>query len=467
MLSALALLSLLVQLANVGLIARLVITTGRRLAWMFIAVSMILAAVLRFVTVLETFTSQRPTTTSTHEILVIVLSTLLMIGLYLIKPLLESIRATERAVMQSEAQYQALFRDSPLSVIVLRDGRIEYANHMALGILGAERLEQVGGRQLTQFVEPRFHAPVTEQLGSLTEAHPTRPITEVQVVRLDGTLVDVEILIALFIYGGNLAEYIILWDVSDRKRREETLREREAELAHVMRRHTMGEIAAEMAHEINQPLYAISNFAQAGVLHLQSGDPERLAQLQVCLEHIYTQAGRAAQIVKNLRNFVSKSEVVYEDVSLNQLVRDAIELVAIEARRRRVHMELKLDPRDVLIHVNPVSIQQVLVNLLVNAYEALENLPNGNHQVKVSTCVDVENAEIAVEDSGPGIEEDQLKRVFEPFFSTKSQGMGMGLAVSRTIVMNHGGKIWAERNDKGGTTFRITLPLKGPESHLP
>ena len=458
MLAALATLSLLIQLANVALVLRLIATTGRRTAWLFIAAAMILAALLRLVMVLEFYVSRQAPTTATHEVLVVIVSTLLAIGLYLIRPLLDSIRAAERAVGQSEAQYRALVVDSPLSVVVCREGHIEYANRTAMAMFHADRLEQLVHRPLVDFVHLRHHALVTEQLKSINEAHPSQPITEIQLVGADGQLVDAEVLVALFVYGGNLAQYIILWDVSERKRREEALRDRESELAHVMRLHTMGEIAAEMAHEINQPLYAISNFAQAGIMHLQSGEPQRLSQLQTCLEHAHTQAAHAAQIVKNLRNFVSKTEAEYRQVSFNPLVRDALELVAAESRRKRANVELALGTHDALIQANPVQIQQVLVNLLINAFEAMEALPERDRRVRVVTCVDSDRVELAVEDRGPGIPEENLSRVFEPFFTSKPQGMGMGLAVTRTIVINHGGKIWAERNQQGGTTFRVSLP---------
>jgi two-component system, LuxR family, sensor kinase FixL len=180
--------------------------------------------------------------------------------------------------------------------------------------------------------------------------------------------------------------------------------------------------------------------------------------LKVCLEYAHTQAARAAQIVKNLRNFVSKSEGMFCEVSLNTLVRDAVDLVAIEARRRWAQVELALVEPDTTIQVNPVQIQQVLVNLLINAFEAVEVLPESDRHLCVVTSIGVDHVGLAVMDSGPGIDEDDLTRVFEPFFTTKSYGMGMGLAVSRTIVITHGGKIWAERNARGGTTFRVTLP---------
>lgn len=246
-------------------------------------------------------------------------------------------------------------------------------------------------------------------------------------------------------------------DLPERVRHEEALREREAELAHVMRLHTMGEITAEMAHEINQPLCAISNFAQAGLLHLDSGDPERIAELRRCLEQIHGQAGRAGQIVKDLRKFVGKPDEAFRPVSLHQLVREAIELMAFEARRRKATVALSLSPPDATINANPVQIQQVIVNLLINACEAMEVLPVQDRRVQLNVSVSEGLANLAIDDSGPGIDQDKLTRIFEPFYSTKSQGMG--LAVSRTIIINHAGRIWAERNHRGGTTFHISLPL--------
>jgi PAS domain S-box-containing protein len=394
-----------------------------------------------------------------RQILNVAVLALVMIGLYLLKPLFETIQAAELVTLQSEAQHRALFEDSPLAIIICRDDRVEYANRAAQRIFGAARLSNMLHRPLTDFVDSRHRAFVTEQLHALTAENPTRPLAEIEALRIDQSAVDIEVLISLFLYGSSLAQYIALWDVSDRKRREATLREREAELAHVMRLHTMGEIAAEMAHEINQPLYAISNFAQASLLHLESGDPDRSAELKKCLEQIHGQAVRAGQIVKNLRNFVGKPDEAFRDVSLNPLVRGAIELVDFEARRRKAVIDGSLATLDVTIHANPVQIQQVLVNLIVNACEAMEALPAANRRVKLITCANQSQVELAVVDSGPGIAADKLTRVFEPFYSTKAQGMGMGLAVSRTIIINHGGRIWAEPNDQGGTTFHVSFPI--------
>ena len=245
----------------------------------------------------------------------------------------------------------------------------------------------------------------------------------------------------------------------ERDRHEAALHEREAELAHVMRLHTMGEITAEMAHELNQPLAAISNFTQAGLLHLDSGDPGRCAEVRVCLEQIHSQVVRAAQIIKNLRTFVGKPDETCGKVSLHRLTREAVELVAFEARRRKATIDLLMPPGDVTIVANAVQIQQVLVNLLINACEAMAVLPVESRLVQVKVTTDKGNVELAVADRGPGIEPDKLPRLFEPFFTTKPHGMGMGLPVSRTIIINHGGRIWAEGNQHGGTTFRVTLPL--------
>ena len=464
MLPYLAIVSLVLHLVNAALTLRLMVVTGRRLPWTLLAGGIAIIAVRRFVLLFEQPAGETLPASSMGESFVIASSLLIMAGLILIRPLLESIRAAERTMQSSDEQYRSLSEFSPLPIVVCRDERIEYANRSAMAILGVDSQDQVLKRPAVEFVEPHFRALVSEGLRSLSEESPSRPLAEIQIQRADGGVVDVEVLFALYIFGGSLSQFMLMWDVSQRNQREEMLRDREAELAHVMRRHTMGEIAAEMAHEINQPLYAISNFAQAGLMHLQSGDPQRMAQLKTCLEHAHTQAARAAQIVKNLRNFVSKSEDAFREVSFHQLVRDALDLVTVEARRKHVQVELAMDCPSTTIRVDPVQIQQVLVNLLVNAFEAMEHIPKESRRARVAARSSPTEVEVTVEDSGPGMADDQLARLFEPFFTTKAHGMGMGLPVSRTIILNHGGKLWAERNLLGGTTFHVVLPLDGSES---
>ena len=459
MITTLAVISLLLQIVNVALTLRLISVTGRSAGWIFFAAAMALTAVRRLLLLADSPESA-PADTFTQELLVLIGSVCVLIGLFKIRPLFENI---QRTALESERRYRALTESSPLPFAVCRRGRIEFANRTAMAIFGIEQQEQVLHRPFIEVVAPQYRQIVGEQLATLSEKDPTRPLTEIRIQRPSGELIDVEIIIALFVFGEDLAEYVLIWDATNRKRHEEMLREREAELAHVMRLHTMGEIAAEMAHEINQPLYAISNFSQAGTMHLQSGDPSRLPQLQTCLEHIHSQAARAAQIVKNLRNFVSKSEGLASDVSLNQLIADSIELVSVQARRRRAFVETDAHAPDTTIRANAVQIQQVLVNLLINAFEAMEVLPEAQRTVRVSTRIEEESVELLIADSGPGVEEDQTSHFFEPFFTTKAHGMGMGLAVSRTIVTNHGGRIWVERNDRGGTTFHVSLPRDQPD----
>lgn len=250
-------------------------------------------------------------------------------------------------------------------------------------------------------------------------------------------------------------------DVTDRHRAEEEARQRQAELAHVLRLHVVNEMASVLAHEINQPLAAIVNYARGSLLRLDRGDT--LLQIKQALEEIAGQGLRVGEIVRSLKRFVRKEPPQEAVIDLNQLVEDVLHLVESEAHSLGVALHCGLADHLPSIRGDAVQLEQVILNLLRNGIEALQGVGSGGAISVETGCHDESMVTVAVVDTGVGLPEGEAEKVFEPFFTTKPKGLGMGLSIARTIVEAHGGCIRAEANEHGsGTTFRLTFPIASP-----
>jgi PAS domain S-box-containing protein len=246
-------------------------------------------------------------------------------------------------------------------------------------------------------------------------------------------------------------------DITDLKRAEEELRRNQADLAHVLRVSTVGEMAAGFAHEINQPLCAIRNYASGSKRRIESG-LSTPAEILDSLDEIGQQARRAAEIIRRLRDLVHKREVRRERVDVNDLVAQAVRVVASEAERSGVAITQELAASPLTAAGDSIQIQQVVLNLLLNGIEAMASTPEGSRVLALRTAKNGDEIEIEVSDRGGGLLPATAACLFEPFRSTKPEGLGMGLAISRRIVEAHGGQIWVAATSERGTTFRFTLP---------
>ncbi|MBN9689934.1 MAG: hypothetical protein J0M24_06820 [Verrucomicrobia bacterium] len=260
---------------------------------------------------------------------------------------------------------------------------------------------------------------------------------------------------AVVFEAGLLAGLVLLQ--RHRRRVETELQQRRVELAHVSRLVTVGELTASLAHELNHPQSAILSNAQAGELFLKA-NPPALEEVRRILSDIVRDNRRANEIILRLRAFLKKRELEFEAIELNPLVREIIPLVESELTSRKVALTLDLGANLPLVRGDRIHLQQVLLNLLLNALDALATVEGRSRTLVVRTdALDSRTVEVAVEDSGVGIPAGKLKRVFDPFFTTKSQGMGMGLSITRTIVEAHGGQVGVENNPHHGVTIRFTL----------
>jgi C4-dicarboxylate-specific signal transduction histidine kinase len=251
----------------------------------------------------------------------------------------------------------------------------------------------------------------------------------------------------------------------ERKHAEEIARRRLAELAHVTRLGTMGEMISELAHEINQPLYAIGNFAEACVSTLQVNVPDTRREVLPWMQQILEQTRRVGQIVRRLGRYVRRAPPRRTGLDLNELVQDVIQFLEIDERWKAVRLTLELEEPLPRVSGDRVQIEQVLVNLLLNAVDAMSDLEPEQRALTVKTShIDDDWIKVLVRDNGRGIRHDrELDRMFEPFFTTKPEGMGMGLAISRSLIQEHRGRLWATPNPDRGLTFRFTLPIRRKE----
>ena len=279
---------------------------------------------------------------------------------------------------------------------------------------------------------------------------------------------------------GHLAQLLIATDITMRKEADELSRQQEERMQFTSRLTTMGEMASSLAHELNQPLSAISNYCMGVAKRLDGHiDPALNKEILPALEKASEQAHRAATIIQRIRGFVKRSEPQRKSVSITEIINDAVGLVEIEAHRHRLSITSDLAENLPEINIDPVLILQVLVNLLKNALDSVrEAYPLSSRwsapPVKISADLDTSTfpamLRIRVTDAGGGIPVAVIERMFEPFFSTKSDGMGMGLNICRSVIESHHGRLWAsnimdsEQTKLTGCTFTILLPLESPDS---
>jgi C4-dicarboxylate-specific signal transduction histidine kinase len=248
-------------------------------------------------------------------------------------------------------------------------------------------------------------------------------------------------------------------DVTERQRTEEALRQAQAELAHVARVATLGELTASIAHEINQPLGAMVNSANACVRWLAAHNLERAQQSAL---QVVADGQRAGDIITRIRALAQKAPTHKDWLDLNATICDVLALARSEVQRHRVVVETHLAEKVPLVRADRIQVQQVLLNVLINAIEALSGVGDGPRVLVVRSSPDAaQGVRVTVRDSGSGLDPQGLDRLFEAFYTTKPHGLGLGLAISRRIIEAHGGRLWATPNTGPGATFQFILPTGG------
>jgi PAS domain S-box-containing protein len=263
---------------------------------------------------------------------------------------------------------------------------------------------------------------------------------------------------------GRIVRMAVATDITDRKQVEEVNRQQEERLQQTSRLITMGEMASTLAHELNQPLSAIANYSSGCVNRLQSGR-YKLEELLSAMQKTSHQADRAGKILRRIRDFVRKSEPRVAAVQLASVVEDALGFAEIDARKHGVRIDNRIPSDLPAVQADRIMIEQVLLNLVRNAAEAMHDTPEADRVLSVYASIRDQMLEISVSDHGHGLSEEDREKLFSAFFTTKADGMGMGLNICRSIIEFHNGRLWVEDNPGGGCIFRFTLPLESALEH--
>ena len=247
-------------------------------------------------------------------------------------------------------------------------------------------------------------------------------------------------------------------EIAERKHAEEAYSKAQAELAHITRVMTMGELAASIAHEVNQPLSGVVINGNT-CLRWLAANPPNLDEAREAASRIVRDGKRAGDVIARIRALATKSSTNKERVNINEAIQDVVGLTRDEMRRKNVGLKTELADRLPPVMGDRVQLQQVLLNLIMNGVDAMSTLEGRPRELVIKAQND-EGGQVRIEvrDSGVGLDEESTQKIFDPFYSTKPAGMGMGLSISRSIIQNHGGRIWATPNDGPGTTFHFTVP---------
>jgi two-component system sensor kinase FixL len=358
------------------------------------------------------------------------------------------------ALQELEAKWRSLVQNAPDSVGMLAsDGTILFVNR-------ATRfpVEELVGKSVLEFIPVEHHARAREAIEHVfTTGEPLN--FEFSTLEPQGQAIWYACRLGpIKNDGATTALILVATDTTLKKQAEEATQQHRAELAHVARLSTIGEMAAELAHELNQPLAAIANYA-GGCIHRLKAPVQDLEELIAALAEITLQAKRASQILKGIRSFVRKREAPRALIDVNSHINAVVTLAAFEARKYGVTIQADLTPRLPLVEADSIQIEQVVLNLILNGIEAMHGIPKPFRRLQIRTSARVDNTiEVAVIDRGRGFAQEIADQMFNPFFTTKSDGLGMGLSISRSIVEAHGGRLWGVLNPDRGATFRFTVP---------
>lgn len=384
---------------------------------------------------------------------------------------LRRLATQQRQLEQRETKIRRLVDANIIGIYIWEfNGRLLEANDIFLRIVGYDREDLISGRvrwtDLTPLDWRDRTAHAHEELKRTGVVHPF----EKEYLRKDGSRVPVLIGSAAFDEQRDQGVAFVL-DLTERKRAEAEAREsewryREAlmELAHANRVTTMGQLTASISHEINQPIAAVVSNAEAGLNWLDAQRPD-LERVRQTLGWIISDGIRASEIIGRIRALIKKAPPRTEDLEINEALLEVIALAREEMLKNGVSVRTQLADSLPLVRADRVQLQQVVLNLIINAIEAMSGVSEGARELMIGTGRDALNGVlVSLRDSGPGLDPARLEHIFDAFYTTKSSGMGMGLTICRSIVEAHGGRIWASANEPRGAVFQFLLPLKGGET---
>ena len=368
----------------------------------------------------------------------------------------------EQALRKSEARFRK-FVDHATDTFMLhnQDGIVLDVNRNACESLGYSRDELIG---MTPFdFDADLNTVTWQRYGERLKAGDIVTF-ESRHRRKDGMLFPVEIRVREFCQGGPRLFISLSRDITERKRAAEAFREKQGELTHANRVATMGQLTASVAHEVSQPLAATLTNAQAALRWLSS-QPPNLEEVRQTLDHIVNDAKRGAEVIDQIRALIRKAPARKDSIDVNNIILEVIALTRSEVLRNGVSLQTDLATGLPLIKGDRVELQQVILNLILNAVEAMSCLDEEARELRISTNTDTSNGVLfAARDTGPGLDPTSEDRLFEAFYTTKPDGMGMGLAICHSIIETHGGRLWVTANEPRGAVFQFTLPSEQDES---
>jgi len=371
-------------------------------------------------------------------------------------------KVTERTreLRRTGAELQTILDASLVGMVLIRqDHTVQRCNPAFERLVGWTADEIIGRRiPLLDDIEERW-----TPFASRVDGGRGFSGLEIRITRKDGSEFDAALACApLADEQGRPAGLVAnIEDISDRKRAEEQLRKAQAELAHVMRVTSLGELAASIAHEINQPLAAIEANAAASLNWLGASSPD-LDLVRDALADIVSDGHRAGRVIQRIRQIATKSEPLKSQLDLNDVIDDVLALVRSEVQKHRVSVRVALAAALPPALGDRVQIQQVVINLVMNGVEAMTAVNDRPRELVIrSEAHDKDQVLVSVQDAGVGIDPRHADQLFDAFFTTKPAGMGMGLSISRSIIEGHGGRLWATPNPTSGATFQFTLPVMG------
>jgi two-component system, LuxR family, sensor kinase FixL len=364
-----------------------------------------------------------------------------------------------RSLLAGQAHLRSILDTVPDAMIVIDEqGIMSSFSAAAEGLFGYSA-EEVIGKNITVVMPSPYREAHDGYIQRYLRTGERRIIGTGRIVvgeRKDGSTFPMELAVGEMRSSDQRYFTGFLRDISERQDTELRLQELQSELVHVSRLTAMGEMASALAHELNQPLSAIANYLKGSQRLLESATDEKSSTMRGALSKAAEQALRAGQIIRRLRDFVSRGETERRVESISRLVEEASALALVGVKEHAIDVRRRFEADADLVLADRVQIQQVLINLIRNAIDAM--MESERRELMIATrLVDDEMLEVSVSDTGPGVAPEIAAQLFQPFITTKRQGMGVGLSISRTIVDAHGGKIWAEPNIGGGTIFRFTL----------
>lgn len=374
--------------------------------------------------------------------------------------------AADRALLERDAHLRSIFDTAPEAMIVINEKGIIQSYGAAAERMFGWRPTEVIGRNVSMLMPQPFRDLHDEYLDRYLATEEKRIIGIGRVVvgqRKDASTFPMELAVGEVRSDHGRFFTGFVRDLTEREESEARLQQLQAEVVHISRLSAMGEMASALAHELNQPLSAIANYLNGArrLLERKDGsDPRAMEAVDKAAE----QALRAGDIIRRLRDFLARGEGERSVESLAKLVHEACGLALVGAKEAGVNVRYQLDPHLDRVLVDRVQIQQVLVNLVRNALDAMQG--QERRELSVSTKVEDGMAVVSVADTGVGLDEAAAARLFQPFVTTKPQGMGVGLSISRTIVEAHGGRIWTEPNSGGGVIFRFSVRLAPDEESV-